>query len=274
MDDDDWIKKAGSSSGGGYKPLQEIELPKPKPKEETIQERAAQQRQKRRSELTYSEDDYARWTRNRRRVENDKAKALAESPIPVKLPKFDLDEVLDKPELGAIAPVNIDPASMFADDIEELAREGKEFLKTPTLAGAASMAVIAIPGKAADETIDAIKAISKKERLKLNKIKGDAFEKETLKELEKTQSGIVSQVTVKTQSGTRTRIDLLGFDDNGVIKCTECKASANAPLTRNQKKAFPEMESSGGVVVGKGKDGFEGGTIIPPTKIDIIRPKE
>lgn len=81
-------------------------------------------------------------------------------------------------------------------------------------------------------------------------------------------------MTVKTQSGTRTRIDLLGFDDNGVIKCTECKASASAPLTKNQKKAFPEMELSGGVVVGKGKDGFEGGTIIPPTKIDIIRPKK
>ncbi|EHR5480229.1 hypothetical protein KUL98_004916 [Vibrio parahaemolyticus] len=67
------------------------------------------------------------------------------------VPKFDLDEVLANPELDAIKPVNIDPASMLADDIESLAKEGKEFINNPTLAGAASMAVIAIPGKFADK---------------------------------------------------------------------------------------------------------------------------
>ena len=40
------------------------------------------------------------------------------------------------------------------------------------------------------------------------------------------------------------------------------------------QKTFPEIELSGGGVDGKGKDGFEGGTKIPPTKIDIIRPKK
>lgn len=67
------------------------------------------------------------------------------------VPKFDLDEVLANPELDAIKPTHIDPASMLADDIESLTKEGKEFVNNPTLAGAASMAVIAIPGKFADK---------------------------------------------------------------------------------------------------------------------------
>lgn len=91
-------------------------------------------------------------------------------------------------------------------------------------------------------------------------------------QLQKTQSGVVQQVTVKTQSGTRTRIDLMGRDANGNIVCTECKASATAPLTKNQRAAFPEMQQTGGVVVGKGKQGFPGGTQIPPTKVNIVRP--
>lgn len=66
------------------------------------------------------------------------------------MPKFDLDEVLANPELDAIKPVNIDPASMLADDIESLTKEGKEFVNNPTWAGLASMAVIAIPGKVAE----------------------------------------------------------------------------------------------------------------------------
>lgn len=283
MTDDDWKKKPASSSGGGYRPLHDRESEKPVKREETLRERAERQQRERQAELAYSKEDEARWSKNRERVLAERGELGKRDTSHInfflkvkktEVPKFDLDEVLATPELDAIKPTNIDPASMLADDIEALAKEGRDFVKNPTFAGAASMAVVAIPGKAADGAIDSIKAVSKKERLKLNKIKGDAFEKTILKELEKTQSGIVSQVTVKTQSGTKTRIDLLGFDDNGVIKCTECKASASAPLTKNQKKAFPEMELSGGVVVGKGKDGFEGGTVIPPTKIDIIRPKK
>ena len=108
--------------------------------------------------------------------------------------------------------------------------------------------------------------------LKKNKIAGELFENKVLSSLEKTQSGVVKQVTVKTQNGTRTRIDLMGRNANGKIICTECKSSATAPLTVNQKIAFPEIQRSGGIIVGKGKPGFPGGTVIPPTKVDIIRP--
>ena len=40
----------------------------------------------------------------------------------------------------------------------------------------------------------------------------------------------------------------------------------------NQKLGFPEIEKTGATVVGKGKPGFTGGTRIPPTRVDIIRP--
>ena len=35
---------------------------------------------------------------------------------------------------------------------------------------------------------------------------------------------------------------------------------------------FRQIEESGAVVVGKGKPGFPGGTEIPPTKVDVVRP--
>lgn len=142
MSDDTEKKKITTSSGGGYKPLYDLELPKPQVREETVRERAERQRRERRTELTYAAEDYARWNQNRERV-------LAERITEV--PKFDLDEVLANPELDAIKPTHIDPASMLADDIESLAKEGREFINNPTLAGAASMAVIAIPGKVADK---------------------------------------------------------------------------------------------------------------------------
>ena len=108
--------------------------------------------------------------------------------------------------------------------------------------------------------------------IQANRAAGEAFEQQVMRQLQQTQSGVVPQITVKTQSGIRTRIDLMGRDVNGNIVCTECKASATAPLPRNQAAAFPEMQQSGATVVGKGKQGFPGGTQIPPTTVDIIRP--
>lgn len=54
-------KKSLSSSGGGYKPLHDEEpLRKPQVREETVRERQ--------SELTFTQEDYDRWARNRDRV--------------------------------------------------------------------------------------------------------------------------------------------------------------------------------------------------------------
>jgi RHS repeat-associated protein len=105
-----------------------------------------------------------------------------------------------------------------------------------------------------------------------NRVAGEAFERQVVEQLSRTQTGVVQQVTVRTSSGVRTRLDALGRDASGAIRCTECKSSATASLTKNQSAAFPEIKQSGAVVVGRGKPGFPGGTQIPPTKVDVIRP--
>ncbi|RON69830.1 S-type pyocin domain-containing protein [Pseudomonas fluorescens] len=110
-------------------------------------------------------------------------------------------------------------------------------------------------------------------QLEKNKAAGAEFEDKTYGGFSDEMEESGQQVTVKTESGTRTRLDMIGRDKNGDITCVECKASDTAPLTRNQKKAFPEIERSGGTIVGKGKPGFPGGTVIPPTRVDIVRPK-
>ncbi|MEF1328747.1 HNH endonuclease signature motif containing protein [Vibrio sp. M260121] len=145
MDGDDIEKKRiATSSGGGYTSLVEKEVrPKTQTLGESLKQLAERQRLARKEELTYSKEDEARWAANRERVIGRLEK--------IEVPSFDLDETLANPELDAVNSVKLDPASMLADDIEALAKEGKEFINKPTLAGAASMAVIAIPGKFLDD---------------------------------------------------------------------------------------------------------------------------
>jgi hypothetical protein len=111
-------------------------------------------------------------------------------------------------------------------------------------------------------------------QLEQNKAAGAAFEEESYEGFSEEMEESGQQVTIKTESGTRTRLDMIGRDANGDIACVECKASETAPLTRNQKRAFPEIEHSGGRIVGKGKPGFPGGTEIPPTRVEILRPPQ
>ncbi|MDR9865895.1 MULTISPECIES: S-type pyocin domain-containing protein [Pseudomonas] len=111
-------------------------------------------------------------------------------------------------------------------------------------------------------------------QLEKNKAAGAAFEEEAYSGFSDEMEESGQQVTIKTESGTRTRLDMIGRDANGDIACVECKASDTAPLTRNQKRAFPEIEQSGGRIMGKGKPGFPGGTQIPPTRVEILRPPQ
>jgi len=57
----------------------------------------------------------------------------------------------------------------------------------------------------------------------------------------------------------------------GLVGCVECKASPTAPLTPNQRLAFPELGQSGGTVIGAGKLGFPGGMRILPADVEVIR---
>ena len=109
-------------------------------------------------------------------------------------------------------------------------------------------------------------------QLQKNKQRGKEYEDESFEEYSKTRPEAAREVTVKADNGVKTRVDIIGRDADGEISCVECKSSETAPLTKNQKSAFPEIEKTGGTVVGKGKPGFPGGTRIPPTRIDIIRP--
>jgi hypothetical protein len=121
-------------------------------------------------------------------------------------------------------------------------------------------------------TSGALKGGSKADVLKQNKLNGDAFEKSLSKELKKKQNDVVSQITIKTDSGVKTRVDFVGKDKaTGNINLTEAKSSSTAPLTKNQKNAYPEIEKNGGIIVGKGKEPYTGGTQIPPTKVDVRR---
>ena len=109
-------------------------------------------------------------------------------------------------------------------------------------------------------------------KIKTNSKQGAEYEKKLKPILTKKQKGLVEQLTIKTESGTKTRVDFAGKTGTK-IKLTEAKSSSTAPLTKNQKIAYPEIAQSGGEVVGKGKSGFPGGTKIPPTKVDIMRKK-
>jgi len=109
-------------------------------------------------------------------------------------------------------------------------------------------------------------------QLENNKKQGKAFEDASYDKYSETRPEAAREVTVKTDSGVKTRIDMMGRDTDGEISCVECKSSETAPLTKNQKAAFPEIEKTGATVVGKGKPGFPGGTKIPPTRVEILRP--
>jgi len=106
-----------------------------------------------------------------------------------------------------------------------------------------------------------------------NAEQGAAFEKQVGNGLQKTDESIASQVTLKTPTGNKTRMDFLSKDKKtGKINATEAKSSETAPLTPRQTRSHPEIETSGATIVGKGKPGFPGGTQIPPTKVNVVRP--
>ena len=107
-----------------------------------------------------------------------------------------------------------------------------------------------------------------------NRANGRAFERQEFAKFSSKYNNAVEQITIKTPSGVKTRVDAIGFDADGNIIIHEYKSSLTAPLTKNQKAAFPEIFESGATVVGKGKGSiFVGGFQIPPgTKVTIIRP--
>jgi membrane-bound inhibitor of C-type lysozyme len=110
-------------------------------------------------------------------------------------------------------------------------------------------------------------------QLQANARQGKNFEQQIKTELQEKQSDLVEQITVKTNQGTKTRLDFVGIEGDTVV-LTEAKSSAGARLADAQRTAFPEIEKGGATVLGRWKGEFPGGTKIQPTKVDIIRPDE
>lgn len=118
-----------------------------------------------------------------------------------------------------------------------------------------------------------VRATTSLTTLEQNVVKAKNFEQQmTVGLAENGNVQVSEQVTIRAANGSKTRLDAASKTKNGELVLSEAKSSETAPLTSNEKKAFPSIEASGGVVVGKGKPGLPGGTQIPPTKVDIVRP--
>jgi hypothetical protein len=140
----------------------------------------------------------------------------------------------------------------------------------PALEGTIFGEILGIGGNAAK--IEGAAGRSTSQIIK-NADQGKQFESVVIDNLKSSgQKNVVEQVTIKAENGVKTRLDVASKDSNGKVVLTEAKSSSTAPLTKNQKIAYPSIEQNGGVVVGKGKPGFTGGSKIPATKVDIVRP--
>jgi hypothetical protein len=142
-------------------------------------------------------------------------------------------------------------------------------------------ALAAVPHKAgrippSEPPVATGKATLTKAQAQVNRENGDAWENKIFDARQSMNGNAVRQLTIKSnESGKKTKIDVASRDpQTGAPILDEGKASVTAPLTKNQTQVFPELERSGGVVVGRGKPGFEGGTIIPPTRVTIVRPPQ
>jgi len=122
-----------------------------------------------------------------------------------------------------------------------------------------------------------IAPFTRAEQLAANQARGYAAEQiaEDMLKMRESWNNLSPEVTLRTQSGLVTRMDRMGrYPPNDEIGAAEIKGSATAPLTKAQREAHPEIEQSGATVVGKGKPAFPGGTVIPPTKVRVMRPWE
>ena len=160
----------------------------------------------------------------------------------------------------------IETMGIKGDECEEILRaRGREFNRPPR-----EEPEVVLPPRNESEG----KGSSKADVLAQNRANGRAFEQQEFAKFSSQNNKAVEQITVKTPSGVRTRVDAIGLDVNGNVVINEYKSSLTAPLTNNQKAAFPEILERGATVVGKGKGIFTGGYQIPPgTGVKIIRPE-
>ena len=162
-------------------------------------------------------------------------------------------------------------SSSFVDRIVDA---GKRLFDSPVIQGF----LIAVPGLGAEtgtagELGATVEGPASSSTIGANAAQGKAFQDAVAAETAQTNTNVIQNVTLETQSGVRTVMDVVSKDASGNTALQEAKSSATAPLTRNQAAAHPEIGQTGATVVGKGKPGFPGGTNIPPTNVQVVRPK-
>jgi len=168
--------------------------------------------------------------------------------------------------------VHIDPDGREPIPPGEIAAEAEE-AAAAAQADAQAAGASAEAGAAAQVIwVDPANPSTRPPTVQANKAAGDAFENQVASDFRSTGKAVVQQITIKTDSGVKTRLDIVTIDSDGKFQCVECKSSETARLTKNQKKAFQEIERTGGTVVGKGKPGVPGGTRMPPRPVEIKRP--
>jgi hypothetical protein len=86
---------------------------------------------------------------------------------------------------------------------------------------------------------------------------------------------LATEVTIDTPLA-RTRLDILVEKPSGALKAIECKVGPCARLSDKQKKAFPEIERSGGTP--RGRKAREAGLIpgkpVGPFEVEVKRYKD
>ena len=88
--------------------------------------------------------------------------------------------------------------------------------------------------------------------------------------------GWLAGIKAVNKSGFEKDLRDYTYTDDGkvgeITDYTDFLSGKSKRLTKNQKDGFPELKSSGGTVVGRGKGKFKGGTVIPATNVKVIRP--
>jgi hypothetical protein len=137
----------------------------------------------------------------------------------------------------------LDPqaAQEAGGDFEKVVMFAQRFANHPF--GQAVLDLIGLKG--GGEAAEALAAKGAVSTITENAAKGAAFEKAVVKATEATDTDVAEQVTLKTQSGVKTKMDVVSKTDSGTVRLQEAKSSAEAPLTRNQKLAHPEIEKTG-----------------------------
>ena len=125
------------------------------------------------------------------------------------------------------------------------------------------------------------KAAGKSPTVQENKAHGDGFRDQNVDTRSTPWRDSTNEVTIRPnvgpgKPGTKAdnfRIDTLEKSKiTGKYDLVEAKGTQKAPLTKNQVPGFENFQKYGGVVVSKGKALAPRGTVLPPSKITLVRP--